>query len=83
MDFEKTEKSKEIADEKCKGTEYAVEVNDKNGSFVRQLDIFSTYEEAVSFKENYSKPLNPGEYLNIIFINYDKNGEEIGIGSVM
>ena len=63
-------------------TEYAVEVNNKKG-FVRQLDVFSEYDEAVAFKNNYNEPLLTGEYLNIIFIDYDENGDEINFGSVV
>ena len=62
-------------------TEYAVEINNNKG-FVRQIDVFSTYEEAEEFADNYKKPLNDGEYLNIIFIDYDKNGDEIDFGTV-
>ena len=63
-------------------TEYAVELNNEKG-FVRQIDVFDTYEQAVEFQENYDEPLNNGEYLNIIFIDYDENGDEIGFGSVV
>lgn len=61
-------------------TEYAVEVNNEKG-FVLQLDIFPTYEEAKKFTEHY--PLNGEEFLNIIFINYDENGNEIEFGTVL
>lgn len=62
-------------------TEYAVEVNNDKG-FVRQIDVFSTYEEAEEFADNYKEPLNDGEYLNIIFIDYNENDDEIGFGTV-
>lgn len=63
-------------------TEYAVEVN-KEDKFVRQLDVFDTYEKAVCFMENCNEPLSDGEYLNIIFIDYNENGDEIGFCSVV
>lgn len=63
-------------------TEYAVEVNDENG-FVRQIDVFPTYEEAEEFVETCDKDvLYSGEYLNIIFINYDKDDNEMRFGTV-
>ena len=65
----------------CAYTEYAVEVNNDKG-FVRQVDVFNSYEEAENFANNYKEPLNNDEYLNIIFIDYDKNDNEIGFGTV-
>lgn len=62
-------------------TEYAVEVNNDKG-FIRQIDVFNTYEEAEYFTEHYEEPLNDKEYLNIIFIDYDEDGDEIGFHSV-
>lgn len=60
-------------------TQYAVELNNEKG-FVEQLNVFETYEEAEEFQKNYEKPLSDGEYLNIIYIDYDENGDEIGFG---
>lgn len=60
-------------------TEFAVELNDKYG-FVEQIDIFDSYEEAENFTVNYREPLANGEYLNIIFIDYDEFDNEIGMG---
>lgn len=65
----------------CAYTEYAVEVNNDEG-FVRRLNEFSSYEEAEDFAEHCNEPLKDGEYLNIIFIDYDEHGDEIGFGSV-
>lgn len=62
-------------------TEYAVEINNDKG-FVKQIDVFSIYEEAEYFAENYKEPLNDGEYLSIICINYDCYGNEISVGTV-
>ena len=62
-------------------TEYAVEVNNEKG-FVRQIDVFQSYEEACDFADNCNEPLNDDEYLNIIFIDYNKNGDEIAFGTV-
>lgn len=63
-------------------TEYFVEVNNESG-FVRQLEVFQTYEEAVKFTDDYNEPLNKNEYLNIIFVDYNENGDEIAFGSVV
>lgn len=63
-------------------TEYAIEVNDKNDRFVKQLDVRDSYEAAEKFVDNFDGVLEDGEYLNIIFINYDENGDEIGFGTV-
>lgn len=63
--------------EKNKGyTEYAVEVYNNNG-FVRQIDVFDTYSKAVEFAENYNEELSADEHLNITYIVYDKNENEI------
>lgn len=62
-------------------TEYAVEINGEIG-FIRQIDVFETYEEAKEFADNYNGVLLDDEYLNIIFINYDEDGDEIEFGSV-
>lgn len=63
-------------------TEYFVEVNNESG-FVRQLEVFQTYEEAVKFTDDCNEPLNKNEYLNIIFVDYNENGDEIAFGSVV
>lgn len=66
-------------------TEYAVEMNDIGaGRFKRQIDVFPTYEEAVEFAESdYALSLVlDGEYLNIIYIDYDDNGDEVDWGSM-
>lgn len=63
-------------------TEYSVDVNNESG-FVRQLEVFQTYEEAVKFTTDYNEPLNKNEYLNIIFVDYNENGDEIAFGSVV
>lgn len=62
-------------------TEYAVEINNDKG-FIRQIDVFSSYEQAEEFADNYKEPLNKGEYLNIIFIDYDENDNEIDFGTI-
>lgn len=63
-------------------TEYAVEINDENG-FSRQIDVFNSYEEALKCQNSYNEPLDSDEYLNIIYIDYDENEDEIGFGSVV
>ena len=60
-------------------TEYAVEVRNKYHSFVEQLDVFKTYEEAKDFAGNGGFEIdNDCEYTVIIEIEYDDNGNEIG-----
>ena len=63
-------------------TEYAVEIHNNNG-FVRQIDVFNNYEEALNCCRNYSYLLLDDEYLTITVINYDKNGNETGIEGVV
>ena len=62
-------------------TEYAVEVNNENG-FLRQIDVFQSYEEAVKFSEIGNVKLSDDEYINIIAIEYDENDNEIGFYTV-
>lgn len=62
-------------------TEYAVEINNEKG-FVRQIDVFDSYDKACDFADNYNEPLNDDEYLNIIFIDYNENDDEIDFGTV-
>ncbi len=64
-----------------KYTDYAVEINNENG-FVKQIDVFTTYEEAEAFIKGYNEPLLDEEYLNIIFIDYNEDGDEVGFGTV-
>ena len=66
---------------KCAYTEYAVEVNNDKG-FVRQIEVFDSYEKACEFADDYNEWLTDDEYLNIIFIDYDANDNEIGFGTV-
>lgn len=63
-------------------TEYAVEVYNEKG-FVWQIDVFNTYEEACDFANNCDEPLLDEEYLKIMFIDYDENGDEIAFGTVV
>mgnify|MGYP004495494725 CR=1 FL=1 len=62
-------------------TEYAVEVNNEKG-FNRQLAVFQTYNEAKDYMNNCNEPLQENEYLNLIFIEYDKHGNEVAFGSM-
>ena len=66
---------------KCVCTEYAVEINNDKG-FVRQLEVFNSYEEAEEFVSRCKELLKDDEYINIIFIDYDKNDNEIAFGTV-
>lgn len=62
-------------------TEHAVDIRNDKG-FVRQIDVFDSYEEAEFFAENYAEPLNEGEYLSIICITCDCHGNEISVETV-
>lgn len=62
-------------------TDYAVEINNDKG-FVMQLETFDSYEAAENFADSYNEPLNSDEYLNIIFIDYNYNDDEIAFGTV-
>ena len=62
-------------------TEYAVEINNENG-FVRQVDVFKTYEEACHYVDCCNETLAEDEYFNIIFIDYNENDDEIAFGTV-
>lgn len=62
-------------------TEYAVEINDNTG-FVRQLDVFNSYEDAETFIKHCNESLNDDEYFNIVFIDYNTDGDEIAFGTV-
>ena len=74
-------KKKPPIEKEVEYTEYAVEVNNEKG-FVRQIEVFASYEQAENFADSYKEPLDDDEYLNIIFIDYDKNGDEIRFGTV-
>jgi hypothetical protein len=76
-----TKQTEDLTMKKVTKTEYAVEINNDKG-FVKQIDVFASYEEAEEFVDNYKEPLNENEYLNIIFIDYDENGDEINFGTV-
>lgn len=52
-----------------------------NKGFVYQIDVFASYEEAEAFAEGFNELLDD-EYLNIIFIDYDEDENEIGCGTV-
>ena len=63
-------------------TEYAVEVHDEKG-FNRPLDVFDSYEKAEAFCDSYDKSeLADDEWLSIVFIDYNKDGDEICCGTV-
>lgn len=63
-------------------TEYAVEVNNENG-FVRQIDVFQTIEKAEEYAKSGDIKLEDGQYINIIWIDYNENNDEIGFGSMV
>ena len=62
-------------------TEYAVEVYNKyTDTFVKQIDVFDTYEEAKQcIKETNIDIDKDSEYFEITEIEYDDDGNETGI----
>lgn len=62
-------------------TKYAVEVYNKyHDNFVEQIDVFETYEEAQRYiKETDIDIDKDSEYFEITEIEYDDDGDEIGI----
>ena len=61
--------------------EYAVEVRNKyHDSFIEQIDVFNTYEEAEKYIKNADIDIDKeSEYFEITEIEYDEDGNEIGI----
>lgn len=64
-------------------TEFAVEVwNMKDDTFIRRLAVFPTYDEAEKyFDECDEDDFSNIEYLQIIYIDYDENDNEISFGA--
>lgn len=60
-------------------TEYAVEIYDKeHDKFLRQIDVFNTYEEATACATKGSFKFDKAsEYVEITTIEYDDDGNEI------
>lgn len=65
-------------------TEYAVEVYNKHhDNFKEQIDVFETYEEAQKYIEETDIDIDKkSEYLGILEIEYDDDGDEIGANRV-
>lgn len=58
-----------------KSEEYAVNVRrEHSDQFVRQEEVFATYEEAKAFTGEHEP--EDGHYHEIVRIDYDENGEE-------
>ena len=58
-------------------TEYALEIYDKhNDSFIEQIDVFNTYEEAKAYAKENVNIDNDSEYVGILEIKYDENDIE-------
>ena len=81
-EYNTDETSETSADAERSYIEYAVEVYDEKG-FNRQLDVFSTQEEAEKYIESCDENLTENEYFNITYIKYDKNDNEIDTGTVL
>lgn len=65
-------------------TEYAVEVYNKyHDSFVEQIDVFETYEEAQRYIEETDIDIDKdSEYFGITEIEYDDDENEIGTNRI-
>lgn len=65
-------------------TEYAVEVYNKyHDSFVEQIDVFETYEEAQRYIEEADIDIDKdSEYFGILEIEYDDDENEIGTNRI-
>lgn len=61
--------------------EYAVEIYNKyHDSFVEQIDVFNTYEEALEYVAKKDFDIDEdSEYVEITEIEYDDNENETGI----
>lgn len=68
--------------------EYALEVYDKNEKFRNQIDVFSNYDEAFNYRNDYHKTLiddfqiENGEFFVINEIQRDEYENEIGVERV-
>ncbi len=65
-------------------TEYAVEIYNKyHDTFVEQIDVFDTYEEAKEFVKTTDIDIDRDcEYFEITEIEYENNEDEIGISRI-
>lgn len=61
--------------------EYAVEIRNKyHDNFIEQIDVFSTYKAAEEYVRHTDIDIDKeSEYFEIIEIEYDTDGNEIGI----
>ena len=62
----------------CK-VEYAIEIYDAKGDFVKQVDVANTFSDAISYIQSdvYDIRLEPGERYGIMCIEYDSEENEI------
>lgn len=57
-------------------SEYSLEIKrTTDGEFIRQVDIFNTYENAQAYADEH--PIDDDYYYTIWCIEYDEDGEEI------
>jgi hypothetical protein len=68
--------------------EYALEIYDKNEKFREQIDVFSNYDEAFNYRNDYHKTLiddfqiENGDFFVINEIQRDEYENEIGVERV-
>ena len=61
--------------------EYAVNIRDKNtDKFINQYDCYETYDEALQSAKTID--LKDDEIYEIVEIEYDENGDELGINTI-
>lgn len=64
-------------------TEYVIEIYNKhNDSFIKQIDVFNTYEEANVYAKKNVNIDDDSEYIEIIEIEYDEDDIEKEISRV-
>ncbi len=68
-------------DKKCICRMYTLELHSNLSGFIRRMGVFYTCEEAEAFFVNsYTRKLNDDEYVNIVFLEYDKHNNLINDG---
>ena len=61
-------------------TEYAVHVYETDpfaDGFLKEIDVFSTYEDAKNCAKKANKTLDEGEHIEIIEVECDENSNEL------
>jgi hypothetical protein len=68
-------------DNKCVRRCYTLELNSTLSGFIRRMGMFYSCEEAEAFFANsYTRKLEKDEYVNVVFLEYDKYNNQINDG---